>query len=333
MNTSILSCGTSLPTNAVNADQVFDDIGLELNYGIPNDWMSKKMGIKQVRVSKPGTQPSELAIDASEKALSELPDINRQDIDMIIFCGIERDQTEPATAHNVNDGLGTKASIVHDTSNACFGFIDGMRTARNAVLCGDVKYALVCTGEVQANHINSFTRQLKDGVDFNTARNMLGYFSLGDAGGAVLIGHSESDSGFTSFNNLVYSQHADKCYYRPRADGEIEGQMQMAKIVAHGFRMQEKIWRQTMEIIGWKEFDWLLTHQTGKRNFEQIAGLEVVKPNQMIKTYKNLGNITTATFPVSFAKLLKEKALKKGDQILNCFAGSGLVAGQFGYTF
>ena len=333
MSIKILSCGTSLPKNSVKVDDIFCDIKLDQQYGIANNWMSEKMGIHEIRVSEPGTRPSELAIQAAEKALAEQPDINRDDIGMVLFCGIERDQTEPATAHNVNKELGLSATDVWDTSNACFGFIDGLKTARNAILCGDIKYALVCTGEVQANHIDSFTRQLKAGVPANVARNLLGYFSLGDAGGAVLLGRSEDESGLTTFNNLVYSKHLDKCYYRPRADGEIEGAMHMAKIVFHGFRMQEKLWRETMQKIGWEKFDWLLTHQTGKRNFEQIAGLNVVQPRQMVKTYKKLGNITSATFPVSFEKLLKKYKPKKGDQTLNCFAGSGLVVGQFGYTF
>jgi 3-oxoacyl-[acyl-carrier-protein] synthase-3 len=58
-----------------------------------------------------------------------------------------------------------------------------------------------------------------------------------------------------------------------------------------------------------------------------------VSPSKMIKTLDKLGNITSATFPVNFKKLGDEEKVTKGDRIGGCFAGSGLVVGQFGYTY
>lgn len=333
MKTSIVSHGTFLPSTIINSNELFSAIDVDRRYGIANDWMSSTMGIVEKRVADPGTKPSKLAIESAERALARAPHVRPDDIGMVLFCGIERDQTEPATAHKVQHALGLNAEHVFDISNACYGFIDGLKVASNFVAAGLVKYALVTTGEVQANQANRFIEKLESDVDPKEASKIIGFLSAGDAGGAVIVGPSENaDSGFELFNGSVDSSHNDKCFYRITDDG-IEGQMLMARIVAHGFKMQKRILQDTLAKLGWSEFDWFLSHQTGKRNFEQIASLGIIKEERMIKTYPTLGNITSATFPVSYEKLLEAGSLKKGDHVGGAFGGSGLVVGQFGYTY
>lgn len=53
----------------------------------------------------------------------------------------------------------------------------------------------------------------------------------------------------------------------------------------------------------------------------------------MIKTFDKLGNIASATFPINFNRLPKNVKLRTGDKISGCFAGFGVVIGQFGYIF
>jgi len=58
------------------------------------------MGVIERRVSDAGCSPSELAIAAAEQAIANY-DGRIDEIDAVIFCGIERDQPEPATAHEI----------------------------------------------------------------------------------------------------------------------------------------------------------------------------------------------------------------------------------------
>jgi len=77
----------------------------------------------------------------------------------------------------------------------------------------------------------------------------------------------------------------------------------------------------------------VISHQTGRRNFDQIEKMNVVGADRMIRTYPLLGNITTATFAISYQQLLNRPEIQRGDRIGGCFSGSGLTAGQFCYTF
>ena len=113
---------------------------------------------------------------------------------------------------------------------------------------------------------------------------------------------------------------------------QVEGQMLMSEIMDRGFEMQESSLEKNMRSVGWNEFDWLLTHQTGRKNYEQTQNLNLSKPDRVIKTFDKLGNVTSATLPIVFEEMQQTGLLKKGDNVGGAFAGSGLIIGQFGYT-
>ena len=211
----IYSTGVYLPPQIVTSSELFNEIQSESRYGIDVNWMSDTMGIEERRMACSSLKPSDLAIPAAEDALKKASGINLQDIDLVIFCGIERDQPEPATAHTIQNALGLNARYAYDMANACFGFIDAMHIATNYINCGIVKYALVVTGEVPTRVLKAAVDLLKSGVDIKTARNVIGALSVGDAGGAAIIGATEngSNSGFELFNTFSESSHVDKCIY------------------------------------------------------------------------------------------------------------------------
>ena len=330
----IYSAGTYLPDEIVKSDDLFTEIKSDVNYNIPIDWMSSVMGIKERRVSKDTTLPSELAIPAAFEAIDSCPEINPDRIDLVIFCGIERDQPEPATAHRIQNALGLNAKHVFDISNACYGFVDGIEIASNFIKSGAIEYALIVTGEVPTKILRTVTKILKNGVNIKEARNLIGGLSVGDAGGAVIVGEShDNTTGFELFNTVADSKHIEKCIYKFNEDGSFDGQMLMGPITNAIVQHHKMLIDDTLLKLGWEEFDWMLSHQMGQRPFDKISGLHGVRPNRMIKTFDKLGNITSATFPVNFKKLSKNGKVSRGDRIGGCFAGSGLAIGQLGYTF
>lgn len=333
--TKIHSTGIYLPPQIVKSDDIFSEINSESQYGIATNWMSEKMGILERRVAPINAKPSDLAIPAARDAIEKAPHINPQDIDLIIFCGIERDQPEPATAHVIQDKLGIKARYAFDIANACFGFIDAMQVATNYISCGIVRHALIVTGEVPTRVMRAAIERLKQGVDIKTANNIIGALSVGDAGGAVILGPTEKGekSGFKLFNTTSHSDFVEKCNYHQNDDGSFEGQMMMGQLAGAFIRCHSKLIDNTLEQLGWDSFDWMLSHQIGKKPFDRISKMKGIKANTMIKTLDKLGNITSATFPINFNQLIEENNIQSGDRIGGCFAGSGIVIGQFGYTY
>lgn len=332
--TKIISSGAYLPDEIVQSNEIFSEFDSEKNYGIHQDWMSETMGIVERRFSREDQTPSDLAAEAALIALEKCPEIDRSDIGLVVFCGIERDQPEPATAHLVQDKIGVKADIAFDVANACFGFIDGLRIAENFIVSGVIDYALITTGEIPSRLTKNFIDQLKKGIPADKFNDIVGFLSVGDAGGAVIMGKAApgDGEGFELFKTISRSNHSDKCYYKHSDNGQIEGQMLMAKIVAKTLRLQFDNIPKTLGDLGWDTPDFFMTHQVGKKAFDAAAGLGITPKDRMIKSFHNLGNITSATFPVNHDQLMSRSDIKSGDKVYCCYSGSGIVIGQFGYT-
>ena len=223
LKTKIFSSGTYLPPQIVTSDELFEEFKSEDKYGIPTNWMSEKMGILERRMSSPDTKPSQLAIPAAEMALQNLNDLPIDDIDLVIFCGIERDQAEPATAHKIKKSLNIDAPYAFDVANACFGFVDALQIADSYIGSRIAKAALIVTGEIPTRVLLAAVDMLKRGVDIKTAKNIVGALSVGDAGGAVVVGPSSDSrgSGFELFNCQIYSDLLEQCVYETTEDGPV----------------------------------------------------------------------------------------------------------------
>ena len=333
IRTQMIAVGTYLPDQVVTSDDIMKEIDTEKNYDLPYDWMSEDMGIFERRMVSEDQSPSELAIYAAEQALASCPDLNPDVIDAVIFCGIERDMPEPATAHVVQRALGLNAAHVFDVANACYGFLEGLILVSSLVEAGLITHGLVVTGEISTKMSRRVMQQLKAGMSKQAAKHLWGMLSVGDAGGAIIVGASvNGHSGFMKFHQKSRSQHVKLCQYRWLKNGDVEAHMNMAQIVARGLKLNKQIYQETLDELGWDKVDWAIAHQTGRTAFEHAVSLHGIDKRKIMKTYPELGNITTATLPVSFNKLVCSDRLKTGDKIGGLFAGSGLVAGQFGYV-
>jgi 3-oxoacyl-[acyl-carrier-protein] synthase III len=327
LGTKIHSVGIYIPERKVTSEEIFDFFDSEDKYGVSRDWMSTEMGIFERRMCDENALPSDLAIAASRDALDG---IDRDKIDVVIFCGIERDQPEPATAHRIQKELGLTANYAFDMANACFGFFDGMRVASSLIQSKAARNVLVTTGEVPTKVTRRVMEQLKKGIPVERFRDQIGFLSVGDAGGAVVIGESRDGglTGFRSFEGRTLSKYNDLCHYKEGSDGEIHGQMKMAKIVARTIRLQEDLIHEAQRSKMWRKPKFLMTHQVGKKAFDQVASMKIVPRDRMIKSYDYFGNVTSATFAVNYYQLMRDDRLKRGDDIYACYNGSGIVAGQ-----
>jgi len=333
INSKVMAVGSYLPKQRVTSEEMMMEIETEKKYGMAHDWMSVEMGINERRVAPSNDSPSTLAIEAAKDALNSCPNLDHDTIDAVIFCGIERDMPEPATAHFIQLALGLKAAYVFDIANACFGFFQGLKLASSLIESGSVNHALVVTGEVSTRVANAVVEQLKRGMPLDEAKHLWGILSVGDAGGAMIIGPSEGgESGFRKFKQRSESQYSGLCHYKWKPNGDVAAHMNMSHIVARGLKLNRRVYQDTFNELNWNDVDWVVAHQTGRASYEHVRDIHSVKDRQFIKTYPKLGNITTATLPVSFKKLMASGSLKAGDKIAGLFAGSGLVGGQFGYV-
>lgn len=323
----ILNVASFKPEQIVSSIDLFDEIKSESQYGVSKDWMIESMGIEERRVSE-DMLPSELAIAAAQQAI-EGSGLKIKDIDAVIFCGIERDRPEPATAHTIANELGINSAHSFDVSNACFGFFEGVMIADSYIKSGMCENALVCTGEIGSHVLKQITKRLKEGVSIEQFQKQIGALSVGDAGGAVVMSKSDDESGFEAFRTLTKTQYLNYCFYKTTKKG-LEGQMMMTQLAIAMIRAHQELWKKTQLLTEKPKF--LLSHQVGKRPYEWLSGWLLEEPQNHMKTFDRFGNTASASFALGFERLINCDSISNNDCVVGCFNGSGAVAGQFIYT-
>jgi len=327
--TKISGVGAYIPKQRILTSELLEAAN-SISYGTPANYIEKMIGIESVYYSNDTEQPSDMAISASIQAIANSR-IKPADIGMIIFCGIDRDWQEPATAHRVQEKIGAINSMCFDVSNACHGFMNGVSIADMYIRSGCIDTALVCTGEKPSEVAKFALQKINANRDKAIFRSSLGSLTTGDAGGAMVIQRSEKNGGgFKSMQFKSIGKHANLCYYK-RTDHGIEGQMLMREITMEIARLHSEIIDSTYEMLNWlpRDIDTAVCHQVGAKPHRLLAKTAGIELEKAPVTYKKYGNLTSATIPV----IMHFNPPKKGDRLLFLGTGSGLSVCQAGMVF
>ena len=114
---------------------------------LPQGRLELMTGIRERRFWSRPTLPSAASAMAGKKAM-EKAGTRPEDIDLLIHSAVCRDRLEPSTAAYVHGLLGlTQRTMIFDVSNACLGFLNAMAVAANMIESGQIRRALICSGE------------------------------------------------------------------------------------------------------------------------------------------------------------------------------------------
>lgn len=104
-------------------------------------------GISERRWWEPNYRLSDGATAAARKALAAA-DVSPDEIDVLTYTGVCREQYEPATACAVAANLGINSdAAVYDLSNACLGVLNGVVDVANRIELGHARAGLVVSAE------------------------------------------------------------------------------------------------------------------------------------------------------------------------------------------
>lgn len=323
----IVSIGTFLPEQVVSSQELMDEVQSEARFGIANTWIEELTGIHSRRFAKPEDKPSDLAIRAGQSALTK-SGMDPADIDMVLYCGIDRDWIEPATSHRIQRELGCGNATCMDITNACHGFSNGLSVGDAMIATGAAENVLVVTGEVPSHLVGDVIKDIKENPTLENFHGKIGGFTTGDAGGAVILQRSSAESGIKTYRFSSRGRYAELCFYKFDSDGKRCGQMIMDKISAVMIRMHQSLIKETYQELSWQpaDVDHLICHQVGSKPHHRMAKLAGIDLQKAPTIFQSYGNLTSATIPVT----LDTAQPDKGDRILILGAGSGLSISQIG---
>lgn len=325
----IAGIGAYLPGTRISSDALMAEVN-STRFGIPENYLSRHIGVVERRVADVNQQPSDLATLASQSALRDAG-VRPDEIDLIIHTAITRDCEEPSTAHFVQNCLGAVNAACLDISNACLGFMTGLSIADAYIANGGARTALVCAGECQSSAVRESIEILRRTKNKDEFKRMFGILTVGDAGGAMIVRRSENaGTGWKWLNFLSNGVHARLCYLKRTFNGG-EGAMLMKEISFEMLRMHAANIEHAYKSTGWNPstVGKLYCHQVGRKPHTALTEIAKVDIDRAPITYNHFGNLTSATIPV----IMHLNRPERGERILFLGAGSGLTICQGAMVF
>lgn len=289
-------------------------------------------GIRARRFWDHPIRPSEASAQAGAKAL-ETSRFGADEIDLIVHCGVCRDRLEPATASYVHRALGlSRSTQIGDVSNACLGFVSAMAMAGSMIESGQIRRALLVSGENGKPLVEHTLRTLREG-DF-TRQTIKPYFAnLTIGAGAAAAVLSSVDEAPES-PRLVGGAGATDSSQNELCEGDAAGadgleMLTDSEALLHaGLNVAQEAWSAFQYATGWdaetpRRF---LCHQVGRRH--QLALLQAlgIDPERDFPTYPEFGNVGSVSLPLTMAKALEAGAVVPGDKAALLGIGSGVTS-------
>jgi 3-oxoacyl-[acyl-carrier-protein] synthase-3 len=316
----VLGCGSYLP------QQVLTNAELASRIDTSDEWIVQRTGIRERHIAAEGEFTSHLAINAANAALAHAG-IDAQAIDLIVLATSTPDNTFPATAVAVQNGLGITHGAAFDLQAVCSGFVFALATADNFLRSGAFKRALVIGAE-------TFSRIL----DWNDRGTCV---LFGDGAGAVILEAQElpegqpaalSDRGLLTTHLRSDGRHKSKLY----VDGgpsstQTVGYLRMEgrEVFKHAVGMITDVIVDAFNATGLcaDDIDWFIPHQANKRIIDASAHKLHIAPQKVVLTVDLHGNTSAASIPLALNVAVKDGRVKKGDVLLLEAMGGGFTWG------
>lgn len=308
-------------------ERVVNNLELEKKLDTSDDWIRTRTGMWERRYAADDQAASDLAYEASVKAL-EAADMKARDIDLIVIGTISPDHMFPATGCILAKKLGIKDIPAFDLSAGCTGFIYAMSVALQYIMTGHAKNVLVIGVEL-LTRITNWT-------DRGTA------VLFGDGAGAAVL----TRSGRSDTSKILDSQlSADGTYgdlLMQKAGGSRKpASVETVRAHEHTVYMEgNKIFKlavRSMQAscesilkrnnLDIKSIDWLIAHQANYRIIEALGKKLHIDNGKVIVTIDKYANTSSSTVPIAFDEAIRSKKIRRGDMVLLVAFGAGLTWG------
>jgi len=308
----IAGTGSYLPPRIVTNDEFAQRLDTS------DAWIRERTGIRQRHIADQSQASSDLALEASRRAL-EAAGLKAADIDLIIVATSTPDFVFPSTACLLQAKLGVRNSAAFDLQAVCSGFVYALATADSFIRAGTHRRALVIGAEV-------FSR-IMDWSDRGTC------VLFGDGAGAVVLVPGEAPGIHASVLRADGS-HADILSVPGNVcGGRIVGspylQMQGGQVFKFAVKVLDEVARETLAAAAMKvaDIDWLIPHQANVRILEATAKKLGLPRERLVVTVDHHGNTSAASVPLALDEYVRAGNIRPGHRVMLQGVGGGFTWG------
>jgi 3-oxoacyl-[acyl-carrier-protein] synthase-3 len=308
----IVGTGSYLPAKVVSNEE------LSKRVDTSDAWIQERTGIRQRHIADSSQASSDLALEASRRAL-DAAGMTADQIDLIVVATSTPDFIFPSTACLLQAKLGVKGSAAFDVQAVCSGFVYGLATADSFIRAGTYKSALVVGAEV-------FSRIL----DWNDRGTCV---LFGDGAGAVVLVAGDRPGVHASVLRADGSYSGILSVPGNVCGGAIVGspflQMQGNQVFKIAVKVLDEVARETVAAAGKKleDVDWLIPHQANVRILEATAKRLGLPREKLVVTVDHHANTSAASVPLALDEYVRAGKIKAGHTVMLQGVGGGFTWG------
>ncbi len=310
-------------TGSYAPKKIITNQDLEKLVDTSDEWITERTGIKERRIAEKGQTTSDLAYEASRKAL-KAAGLAAQELDLIIVATMTPDMILPSSACVLQEKLGAKKAAAFDIYAACSGFIYGLSVA-NAFIKSELHKNILLVG---AEVLSRFT----DWEDRTTC------ILFGDGAGAVVLQRQTSKHGILSTH--LHSDGALGDLIRVPAGGAqhpashdtIRRRMHFIKMKGNetfkaAVRSLEGVVQEALDHNSVKPeaIDFLVPHQANLRIIQAMAQRLNMPMEKVVITLPKYGNTSAASIPMALDEAVRDGRIKENNLLLFEAFGGGLT--------
>ncbi len=317
----ITGTGSYVPSRVVTNDDLAKIVDTS------DEWIRKRVGIRERRYAAEGEASSDMAAEAARQAL-EAARMKPEDLDLIVVGTISADLPLPACAVFVQRKLGCRQIPAFDVAAACAGFIFAMATADAYIRMGAARNVLVIGVEALT--------KLTNFEDRNTC------VLFGDGAGAVILSRVDDSNGGLLLSTSISTDGEQAEIIQIPAGGSKEAltheglDARRNKIFMNGqevfkvaVRRMTNASQACMQLAGLapEQIDWVVPHQANLRILNQIAARLGIPYERFVLNIENRGNTSSASVPIALNEAILDGRIRPGHTVLMCALGAGISWG------
>jgi len=308
----IAGTGGYLPERIVGNDE------LARRVDTSDEWIFTRTGIRQRHVAAPDQVTSDLALQASRRAI-EAAGLTADELDLIVVATTTPDMIFPSTACILQEKLGAGPCAAFDVQAVCSGFIYALATADAMMRTGAYRNALVVGAEIYS--------RILDWQDRATC------VLFGDGAGAAVLSASDEPG------VLSAHLHADGRYREILAvpgavrDGQVCGRPYLTMDGNAVFKFAVKVLGEvvdealTAHSMTRSQIDWLIPHQANIRIIQATARRLELPMSKVVVTVDRHANTSAASIPLALDEAVRDGRIVRGQILLMEGVGGGFTWG------
>lgn len=318
----ILGTGSYVP------ERILSNFDLEKILNTSDEWIYKRTGIKERRIAAPNINASDLAKEASIRAI-EMAGISVDEVELIIMTTMTPDTACPSGANWLEAKLGAERAVSFDVTAACSGFVFGLSVAEQYLKAGTYRTALVASVEIMSRTLDWTDRE--------------SCILWGDGAGAVVLREFEDDQEVSEIlsvhihtdgvngENLLLPGGGSRT--TPISYESVDRKLHTLRMIRanESVRVAVKRFAEAAEEaasfngIQISDVKWIIPHQANLRMLQQVAKRLDVPMEKVYLTIEKYGNISSATIPIALDEAVRSGSIQKGDLIILTAFGGGLT--------